>query len=326
MNQYLLPSLEVWQCRPDALVGDYFCHNIVLCNLDKEIVEQDIVGQANFAILGFQSDLGVRRNLGRIGAKSGPTVIRQFLSRLSIPSPKKCYDCGDVVVDSDESNSCDNLLLAQQMLAKYITRILQHQRALHTVPIILGGGHETAYGHYLGLLDAIEDDDIAILNFDAHFDLRPLSHNNQGNSGTPFRQIYNECVSKGRSFNYYCVGIQPRSNTCALYEFARQTNTTFIEAAEVKQNPHKVLELMQTIMHKHKYIYLSICLDVFHYSVAPGVSAPQALGIYPEIVIDAIKFIRDKVLSLDIVELNPELDIDNHTARLAANLVAEFCY
>ena len=55
--------------------------------------------------------------------------------------------------------------------------------------IVIGGGHETAWGHFQGL--AHPNKDIAILNFDAHFDLRPLINGQLGSSGTPFRQIHN---------------------------------------------------------------------------------------------------------------------------------------
>ena len=53
------------------------------------------------------------------------------------------------------------------------------------VPIVLGGGHETAYGHFLGHVHAQRR--VAILNWDAHPDVRPMD-DSQGSSGTPFRQ------------------------------------------------------------------------------------------------------------------------------------------
>ena len=55
-------------------------------------------------------------------------------------------------------------------------------------PIIFGGGHETAYGHYLGVRKYIgEDASLGIINIDAHFDLRP--YDEQPSSGTMFKQI-----------------------------------------------------------------------------------------------------------------------------------------
>ena len=311
-----------WTCRSDAEPGDYFCHNIQCCDLsaaahdwapwDSEVDTKIL--RPKFAILGFASDLGVQRNLGRVGAKLAPALIRKFLSRLSIPYLEPTYDCGDIVVD-------ESLLAGQQLLAAKVALLVKAK----ITPLVLGGGHETAYGHYLGLMHGLAAP-IAILNFDAHFDLRPVSDTNEGNSGTPFRQIYNHLAPQ--DFNYYCIGIQPRANTRSLYAFAAASGTKFIEAAAVIKFPHRVLELVAEIIARHKYIYVTLCLDVFHYSFAPGVSAPQALGISPQIVIEALQLLKksQQVCGLDVVELNPNLDIDNHTARLAANLISEFYY
>jgi formiminoglutamase len=314
MHSYQMTESGVWSCRPDAKENEYFCQSISHKNLESEQLKK-----VDFAILGFASDLGVERNHGRVGAKLSPIKIRQFLSRMTVPFALSGYDCGDVVVDNNQS-----LLAAQTQFAGKINQLVEHG----ITPLVLGGGHETAYGHFMGLLNSSKADDVAILNFDAHFDLRPVAADNEGTSGTPFRQIYNDCTAQGRAFNYYCVGIQPRANIRELYEFAAKSGTKFLEASQVTVNPECVTELISEILAKHKQVYVTICLDVFHYSYAPGVSAPQVLGITPQIVMSALQQLRQsgKVLSLDVVELNPEFDIDNHTARLAAVLLTEFLY
>ena len=72
-----------------------------------------------------------------------------------------------------------------------------------------------------------------------------------------------------------------------------------------------------------KNIHISIDLDVLPASVAPGVSAPAALGV------EALK-IHAMVLALaqtgklrlvDVVELNPKYDVDARTAKLAARMI-----
>ena len=72
-------------------------------------------------------------------------------------------------------------------------------------------------------------------------------------------------------------------------------------------------------------IYLSICLDVFAECFAPGVSAPQPLGLTPWQTLPLLKYIiqSGKVVSLDIAELSPALDREQKTARLAALIIAE---
>lgn len=311
MPNYQTADPNLWNWRPDAQPNEYFGQLIQCINL-----EQDKLDSAQFGLVGFASDLGVQKNFGRVGAKLAPTVIRQFLARLTINNPGPIYDCGDILVANHES-----LLAGQRLLATKIGQLL----TTGITPIVLGGGHETAYGHYLGLAAALTEP-IAILNFDAHFDLRQVSPDNEGNSGTPFRQIYNDCLGQQRPFNYYCVGIQPRANVSSMYQFAASTGCKFLAAHTVNQQPQLVTEFISEILSCHKLVYVTICLDVFQANFAPGVSAPQVLGIDPIVVFNALQQLKhsQQVVSLDIAELNPNYDIDNHTARLAANLIAEF--
>jgi formiminoglutamase len=74
---------------------------------------------------------------------------------------------------------------------------------------------------------------------------------------------------------------------------------------------------------KVDFIYLTIDLDGFSSAYAPGVSAASPMGFSPDIVLEALKVILDtkKMISMDIAELNPALDRDNQTAKLAASLV-----
>lgn len=65
-------------------------------------------------------------------------------------------------------------------------------------------------------------------------------------------------------------------------------------------------------------------MDVFAAPYAPGVSAPAYNGIRPDTVFfDCLEnlFKTGRIVSLDIAELNPRMDIDNRTARLAATIV-----
>jgi formiminoglutamase len=64
-------------------------------------------------------------------------------------------------------------------------------------------------------------------------------------------------------------------------------------------------------------------MDGFSSAYAPGVSAPSPLGFAPSFVYEALAFLfqSKKVISCDIAELNPDFDVDDSTAGLAARLV-----
>ena len=67
---------------------------------------------------------------------------------------------------------------------------------------------------------------------------------------------------------------------------------------------------------------------VFAAPFAPGVSAVQPLGLYPWHVIPLARQLAasGKVLSYELSELSPRYDIDQRTARLAANLIYEIIH
>ena len=64
-------------------------------------------------------------------------------------------------------------------------------------------------------------------------------------------------------------------------------------------------------------------MDGFSSAYAPGVSAPSTLGLTPNFVYKVLAFLfqSKKVISCDIAELNPDFDVDDSTAGLAARLV-----
>jgi formiminoglutamase len=73
---------------------------------------------------------------------------------------------------------------------------------------------------------------------------------------------------------------------------------------------------------KVDWLYLTVCLDVLPAAVAPGVSAPAAFGVAlhtVEALIDAVKA-TGKLKLADIAELNPAVDPDGRTARVAARI------
>src|SRR5699024_1423972 len=75
--------------------------------------------------------------------------------------------------------------------------------------------------------------------------------------------------------------------------------------------------------HDLDVLYLTIDLDVLPAAVAPGVSAPAGLGVETALVAAAVRAAAatGTLALLDVVELNPALDIDGRTARTAARLV-----
>ncbi|MFA6038545.1 MAG: formimidoylglutamase [Legionellales bacterium] len=265
-------------------------------------------------LLGFECDEGVARNHGRIGAAAAPDIIRQQMANMAVHQDFSLYDAGNIVCKNQDLES------AQTQLANTVTNLLLEKH----FPIILGGGHEMAYGSFLGLFNALHDKNrIGIINFDAHFDLR---ENTVATSGTPFLQIAQHLKMHHQEFHYLCLGICENSNTRILFKRAQDLGATHILDKQLTYNNMSVtVQQIETFLQKVDIIYVSIDLDVFSYIQAPGVSAPAVLGVRLEIVEQLLQviFSSKKVRLADIAECNPAYDIQNHTARLAAYLTME---
>ena len=288
---------------------------------DNRFKRDDLIaftGKLGFAFIGFCCDEGVRLNRGRTGAVKGPQSIRKGLGNLpcNFSEQVKLFDAGDIFCED-----C-TLLESQDILSKAIKRVL----SLNLFPIVLGGGHEVAFGNYMGTLNYLEqknkEPNIGIINFDAHFDLRPYTQG--GSSGTMFRQIADICSNKKLEYSYMCIGIQKHSNTIDLFKTADRLGAKYMLAKDIIDGDDcEVINKIDDFIKLRDYLYVTICSDVFSTAFAPGVSASQPLGLDPELVLKFLKYIlkSNKVVSFDIAEVSPRFDQDDITANLAAILI-----
>lgn len=314
---YAPPDPTLWKGRDDSPPNSYFFQIMRLIDLQKTWEKNSDI---SFAILGFCSDEGVKRNHGRVGAVGGPTAIREALAKLPIQKTNfECVDVGNILcADGDLEKS-------QQALGEVIELLLKNKMN----PIILGGGHELAYGHYLGLERTFPEKSLGIINFDSHLDMRPLLPGDKGSSGTPFLQIAKAHHANKRKFDYNCVGVQHAGNTRLNIDTAKKFDAKIMWADELHQGQlEKCVDFIDRIIDQNDIIYLSVCLDVFAAAFAPGVSAIQPLGLFPWHIIPLIRQLAasGKVISYDIAEMSPQHDIENLTAKLAANLIFEFIH
>lgn len=280
----------------------------------KNFNDSTINTKPNIAFLGFCSDEGVKRNKGRIGAKNAPDILRKTLANLpyNVETKKSIFDFGNIVLEED------NLEKARKEQIECISDLIRR----NYFPIVLGGGHETALGNFLGLAEHHEN--IGIINIDAHFDLRIPVENST--SGTPFYEMAQYCQQNDREFNYFAIGIQKTGNTAALFSRAHELQVETVLADEVHIDLNFSLRKVEDYIQKFDAIYLSLDLDVLDAAFAPGVSAPSTNGLRTFQVKSILQTViqSGKLKLFDVVELNPEYDIDNGTAKVAAHLISEF--
>ena len=311
MQESQLNRQKRWSGRKSG--QELYLHEKVKCiNFDKV---DTFSFQKTIALLGYACDEGVKRNQGRTGASEGPNAIRKPLGKMPnhLDADTRLLDLGPIeCLDQDMET-------AQAILSEKVLLLLTKK----VFPIILGGGHDIAYGHYTGIRKHLgKTKTIGIINFDAHFDLRSNALGN--NSGTPFYQIAQDCKEEGLPFKYLCLGIRKDANDRMLFQTAKDLGAGYIENEHF--NLHhwtKIKGQLQQFINEADHMYCTIDLDGFSSAYAPGVSAPSPMGFSPEVVLKCLKLILDskKLISMDVAETNPIYDIDNQTAKLAASLV-----
>ena len=148
--------------------------------------------------------------------------------------------------------SCEggNLEQAQADLAKKVSKVLlKGARSL-----VLGGGHEVMYGHYLGVKTAFPEQKVGIINIDAHFDNRMPEQDTGASSGTGFWQVAQE----GNIHSLH-IGIQRNSNTLKLFDTAHQYGMKYILADELFfENLPSVYQRINDLFDSVDVVYLCL--------------------------------------------------------------------
>ena len=333
-SNYAATDADIWQGRIDAEDGEAgmrFHQKVSLLANDEQLTNQ-----AGVVLLGFACDEGVKRNKGRVGAVQAPDIIRKALANTAwhhdnATKTSTFVDAGNIYCSDTD------LAASQKELADHVETALNKQNKV----MVLGGGHEIAWGTFQGLAQHFQNSGIStdvnkpkigIINFDAHFDLRTYSTDGQAfptSSGTPFNQIAKHCQQLGWAFNYACLGVSRASNTQALFTLADQLGVHYREDHQLASyHLAERIEELTAFINNVDYLYLTIDIDVFSACTAPGVSAPAARGVNYESVEALLQPIfnarnaagQAKLIIADLAEYNPNFDIDNQTARLAARL------
>lgn len=269
---------------------------------------------AGIVLLGFAVDEGVQRNEGRVGAAAGPKAIRSILRNMPCQNEGALSDFGDVACPDGD------LEAAQAELARRVSEVL----SVGGRPIVLGGGHEVAWGSFQGFESGWQSNrSLLVVNFDAHLDLRPTQ---PGNSGTSFFQMIHRCRSLEKHVQYAAFGISRFANTRGLFNRAAQWNVPVVLDEELQTESQLIVARQQLseLLAVHDQVYLTFCLDVLPAADAPGVSAPAGLGVPLANLEPLLDLIANsgKLLLADVAELNPHFDRDHQTARVAARVVA----
>ena len=175
--------------------------------------------------------------------------------------------------------------------------------------IVFGGEHSITYP----VVKAVKDmyGDFAVIQFDAHCDLRDEYLGNKLSHACVMRRIYE--LTK----DIFQFGI--RSGDKEEWDFAKKNNL-YLKMDLMNE------EDLEHIKSLDKPIYVTIDIDVLDPAYAPGTGTPEPCGFSTRELFNSLyllKDVKDRIIGFDIVEVSPIHDIANITAITAAKIARE---
>lgn len=148
---------------------------------------------AKYVLLGIPEDIGIRANHGKPGAsKAWQSAIKSLaniqINRFNDPSHLIMLgelDCKEWMqkasnIDREDPNYFTKMGDLVKEIDQVVAELIETIVSKNKIPIIIGGGHNNAYGNIKGTAKALNKP-IDVLNIDAHTDLRQLEHRHSGN-------------------------------------------------------------------------------------------------------------------------------------------------
>jgi arginase len=291
------------------------------------------VAAQQVAVIGAPLDLGQ----GRRGVDMGPSAIRYagLAEHLHDKLGLDTTDLGNVPAPNPESTE------ETDERARYLHEILEHcdevakrverVRRDGATPLVLGGDHSVALGTVVGMA-AVHGPGGAIW-IDAHGDLNTPETSPSGN-------VHGMVLAAalglaGEAFEYdgwTLPAIVPSKLALLGVRSLDQGERALLQQLDAKVFTMSELDqrgvdtcMREALLHASGagFLHVSLDMDVVDPRDAPGVGTPVRGGLdYREAHL-AMEIIAESDLadSFDVVEVNPILDRENATGRLAVELV-----
>ena len=294
------------------------------------------VSTAKFVLVGIPEDIGVRANYGRGGAHTAfRPALDSFLSQQSnlFLDGQEVYVLGEVEVDDlmeasqhlDVKNK-EELQALRKLVAEVDLRVTETIRFIienKKIPLIVGGGHNNAYGAIRGSSEALHKP-ISVLNCDPHTDFRPLEGRHSGNG---FSYAFEEGYLN--QYSVCCIHEQ-YNNAASLRAFSNHAQRLFYTSYEsvfVREQESFKLAVQKNCA----FVNNSPCgieLDLDAITNVPS-SAKTSSGISP---VQARQYLHLAASGLTCVYLHiaegapvlSHIKADNKTGKLIAYLLSDF--
>jgi len=166
------------------------------------------------------------------------------------------------------------------------------------------------------------DENVALVSFDAHLDLRDdylgltISH-------TTFMRRIKETVNPSK-----ILEIGTRAVCREELDYAKKSGIEFLTAHQIRKDGIKnMVETIDDILEGYEKIYLTIDMDVLDPAFVPAVQNPEPEGLDTPTLLDLLESVCDsRVVGFDLVEVAPHYDRGLTATQAAKTLFEVLCY
>ena len=272
--------------------------------------------EADVAVLGAPFDAGTQY---RSGARFGPRSVREASTLFSFGhagaydhEDDTTYLTGDVrIVDMGDADIVHTD--TRQSHANIETGV-RAALAAGALPVVIGGDHSVN----IPCINAFDDQgDIHILQIDAHLDFVDVRHGVRNGHGNPMRRAAEKPYVTGLTQ----VGIRNVSSTTQEgYEAAREMGSDILS---VRQMRKLGAEATAKRIPPEARVYITLDIDAFCPSIAPGTGTPSHGGFLYYEVLELLQHVAQshEIVGIDIVEVAPDYDHSDSTSILAAQVL-----
>ncbi|GEL78417.1 formimidoylglutamase [Tenuibacillus multivorans] len=277
-------------------------------------------GPVKYGVLGAPLS---KPSISHSGASFAPGAIRQAMASYSTYANHSGHDFRDqsIVDFGDVVMQQTDILESQDRIYKSIDHVLAKQEVENL--IVFGGDHSVSFPSIKA--HQKHKGTIGVIQFDAHHDLRNLEDGGPTN-GTPFRRSIENQVLKGE--HIVQIGIRDFTNAKAYADYAKDQGVQVYTMQDVyRQNIEDIIQ--QSLVYlkdKVDLIYLSVDMDVLDQAFAPGCPAIGPGGMDSWTLLTAVEEAakHEMVQGMDIVEIDPTIDIRNMTSRVASHVLFSY--
>lgn len=241
------------------------------------------------------------------GTRFAPSAMREDSWGLESYSPYlnkdledlKLFDYGNLELPFGDKKK------ALRMIQEHVNQIIKANK----IPIMIGGEHLVSLAPVKAL--SKKYDDLHIIHFDAHTDLREDYLGESLSHATVLRRIYDQ-VGDGK-LNQFCI----RSGLKEEFEWAKKHS-------HLEKFTYNTLESCVRRL-KDKAVYITIDLDVLDPSIFPGTGTPEPGGISFHDMMNIIQTLSklQNVVGMDVVELSPKFDASGVSTAVACKTLRE---